>query len=87
MPTSFPSLKTATKPKLENRPPYAAVSVQTEPQHMVVFLPLEKVLLLQGMDNPRLQGILIVYFVLLDAAGQHSWVLSGGIGYMVCPSL
>jgi len=31
--------------------------------------------------------VFFVYFVLLDTAGQHSWVLSGGIGYMVCPSL
>ena len=70
MPTSFPALKTATKPNLENQPPYAAVSVRTEPQHMVVFLTLEIVLLSQGMKN-RFRGILIVYFVLLDAAGQH----------------
>ena len=54
---------------------------------MVVFSTLEIVLLPQGMENPRFRGILIVYFVLLDTAGQHSWVLSGGVGYMVCPSL
>ena len=30
-----------------------------------------------------LSGILIVYYVLLDAAGQYRMVLSGGSGYMV----
>ena len=52
MPTSFLALKTATKANLENQTPYAAVSVRTEPQHMVVFLTLEKVLLPQDMGNP-----------------------------------
>ena len=42
MPTSFPPLKTATKPNFENQPPYAAVSNLMKPQHMVVFLTLEK---------------------------------------------
>ena len=54
---------------------------------MVVFLTLEIVLLSQDIENPRFQGILIVYFVLLDAARQQLVLLSGGIGYMVCPSL
>ena len=63
MPTSFPEQKTATKRNLEKQPPYAAVSVQTKPQHMVVFSSLEIVLLYNG--------VLIVYFILLDAAGQH----------------
>ena len=53
MPTSFSPLKTATKPNLENQPPYAAVSVRTEPQHMVVFLTFEIVSLPLGMKNPR----------------------------------
>lgn len=44
--TSFPALKTATKPNLENQPPYAAVSDSMKPQHMVVFSTLEIVLLL-----------------------------------------
>jgi len=53
MPTLFSALKSATKPKLENQPPYDAVSVSTKPLHMVVFLTLEIVLLPQGMKNPR----------------------------------
>lgn len=87
MPTLFPALKTATKPNSENQPPYAVVSALRKPQHMVVFLSLEIVFAPQGMKNPRFQRILIVYFVLLDAARQQLILLSGGIGYMVCPSL
>ena len=49
---------------------------------MLVFLTLEIVLISQDMKI-LISGDLFVYFVLLDAAGQHSWVLSGGSGYMV----
>jgi len=53
MPTSFSPLKTAAKPDFENKPPYAAVSTPTKPQHMVVFLSPKIVLPPQGMKNPR----------------------------------
>ena len=53
IPPSFPTLKTATNPNLENQPPYAAVSVLIKPQHMVVFLSLEIVTLPQSMNNPQ----------------------------------
>ena len=56
MPSSFSVLKLATKPKLKNQPPYAAVSVHAEPHHMVVFLSLEKELLPQGMESPGFKG-------------------------------
>ena len=53
VPSSFPPLKTATKPNLKNQPPYAAVSTPTKPLHMVVFSSLKVVLPPQGMKNPR----------------------------------
>jgi len=55
MPTSFSALKTATKPNLENYPPYAAVSTLMKPQHMVAFLRLEIVLFPQNMKKPGLR--------------------------------
>ena len=55
MPTSFSALKTATKPNLENYPPYAAVSTLMKPQHMVAFLSLEIVLFPQDMKKPGLR--------------------------------
>jgi hypothetical protein len=79
MPTSFSALKTAAKPNLESEPPYVVETYLRETTIYGGILSPEKVL-----TSPR--G-LIVYFVLLDAVGQHRKVLSGGIGYMVCPSL
>ena len=56
MPTTFSVLKTATKPKLKNQPPYAAVSASKKPQHMVVFLTLEIVLISQDMEMTGFGG-------------------------------
>ena len=67
MPSSFQTLKTATKPNLENQPPYAAVFVLAKPQYMVVFLSFKIVLSPQGMNNPRFsdRGFTLLYVVLV----------------------
>ena len=61
MPTTFSALKTATKPNLENQPPYAAVFVWAKPQHMVVFLTLEIVFISQDMKNSDLGGFICLF--------------------------
>ena len=47
----FLALKTATKPNLENQPPYAAVSVLKKPQHVVVLLSIEIVFTSAGYEK------------------------------------
>lgn len=39
----------------------------------------------QHKENAQVTEIFLYISFCLDAAGQHSWVLSGGIGYMACP--
>ena len=67
MPTSLRALKTAAKPNLENQPPYAAVSMTTKTQYMVVSFSFKIILPPQGMKNPRFsnRGFTLLYVVLV----------------------
>jgi len=51
MPTSFSLLKTATNPNFKNQPTYAVVSALWKPQHMLVFLTLEKTFASAGYEK------------------------------------
>lgn len=61
IPTSFVSVKTATKPNSTFQPPYAAVFTYVKPLHIVVILILEILLIRLARNIGHFGGVVHIY--------------------------